>query len=352
MDGDGFAADLPYAISAAKALDVRLNVCDPPKDIPTLLREMIYHLDEPQADFAAVNVLLISRFARQSNIKVLLSGAGGDDLFTGYRRHYALQSERYWSWLPAPARKLMQYAATVMPNRPAVLRRLAKAFAYAGYASDERLLGYFRWATESTVHSLLADDFASPAMGRRFCDSLRNSLESCPSSDRLSQMLAIEMDHFLADHNLNYTDKMGMAAGVEIRVPLLDRDLVDFASTVPNCLKQHGKTGKYIFKKAMEGQLPHSTIYRKKTGFGVPLRRWMRGPLKPLIDDLLCRDSVASRGIFDFEGIERMRKQDAAGRIDGSYTILSAACVELWCQSFLDATHHDPVNPVTTNIAS
>jgi len=340
-DADGFdgsTPDLPYAKKVAKALDVRLNICDATADIADLLPQMIYHLDEPQADFAAINVLLISRLARDSNIKVLLSGAGGDDLFTGYRRHYALQSEKYWSWLPVGVRQLLQLSASRLPGRPAALRRFAKAFSYAGHNPDERLMGYFRWSTVSTVQSILSPDFAASNQSDAFCSSLRAGLDRCPSNDRLTRMLALEMDHFLADHNLNYTDKMGMAAGVEIRVPLLDRELVAVASQIPNDLKQRGKVGKYIFKKAMEGTLPHDTIYRKKTGFGVPLRKWMRGPLKPLMDELLSSNTITSRGIFDYAGIRRLREIDTAGRIDASYIILSAACIELWCRTFLDET--------------
>jgi len=336
MDADGFTADLPYARRTAKTLDVRLNVCEPTADVANLLPKMIYHLDEPQADFSAIHVLLISGHARDCNIKVLLSGAGGDDLFTGYRRHYALQSEMYWGWLPSSIRRGLQLLSGRIPNRHAALRRLSKAFAYAGHSPDERLMGYFRWATVSTVDSILSPEFADTGNPDSFCSSLLPGLERCQSSDRLTKMLALEMDHFLADHNLNYTDKMGMAAGVEIRVPLLDRELVTCAANIPNHLKQRGKVGKYIFKKAMEGVLPHETIYRKKTGFGVPLRKWMRGPLKPLIDELLSNNTITSRGIFDSTGIQRFREIDAAGRVDASYTILAAACVELWCRTFLD----------------
>ena len=95
-------------------------------------------------------------------------------------------------------------------------------------------------------------------------------------------MLVLEQRFFLPDHNLTYTDKMSMAAGVETRVPFLDLDLVDFAARIPERLKQRGSVGKWVLKKAMEPFLPMDVIYRPKTGFGAPLRRWMRGELRPL----------------------------------------------------------------------
>ena len=129
-----------------------------------------------------------------------------------------------------------------------------------------------------------------------------------------------------------------MATGVEIRVPLLDREIVEVAARIPSRFKQRGNIGKYVFKKAMEGLLPNDIIYRKKTGFGVPLRKWLKGPLQPLIDSLLASDTIKSRGIFDFDGMQRLRKMDNEGSVDASYSILAAACIELWCQIFLDGT--------------
>ncbi|TXH92880.1 MAG: asparagine synthase (glutamine-hydrolyzing), partial [Rheinheimera sp.] len=107
-DTDGFEADLPYARKVAQHLGVPLHVLKVTPDIVSLLPKMVYHLDEVQADPAPINVLLICEMARKQGIKVLLSGAGGDDVFTGYRRHYAQSVENYWSWLPLPVRKLLK----------------------------------------------------------------------------------------------------------------------------------------------------------------------------------------------------------------------------------------------------
>ena len=164
----------------------------------------------------------------------------------------------------------------------------------------------------------------------------RRTLERIPREvPPLHRMLYLEAKHFLCDHNLNYADKMSMAVGVEGRVPLLDVELVELATRIAPSLKQRGATGKWIFKKAMQGVLPEEVIWRPKTGFGAPVRRWLRKELRPLVDELLSEKAVRERGLFDAGTIRTLREDDAAGRVDGSYTLLSLLCIELWCRSFL-----------------
>ena len=149
-------------------------------------------------------------------------------------------------------------------------------------------------------------------------------------------MLFLETRHFLADHNLNYTDRAGMAAGVEIRVPLLDLDLVDFAAKIPSSMKQAGREGKAIFKEAMKDMLPHDVVYRPKSGFGAPLRRWLRCELRARVEDTLDEAVVRRRGFFDPGAVRALIDDDRQGRIDGGYTIFALMCFELWCRRFID----------------
>ncbi len=152
----------------------------------------------------------------------------------------------------------------------------------------------------------------------------------------LNRMLYLECRHFLADHNLNYTDKMSMAAGVEVRVPLLDPGLVALAARLPVKFKQRGREGKWVFKKAMEGILPNNVIYRPKTGFGAPLRAWLHGPLRPLMGDLLSERTLTRRGWFDPAAVARLVAADRYGRTDAAYSIFAVLCMELWAKIFLD----------------
>ena len=152
---------------------------------------------------------------------------------------------------------------------------------------------------------------------------------------KLDCMLALEQRYFLTDHNLNYTDKMSMAVGVEARVPFLDKNLVQLASKIPNKYKQNGSLGKWVLKKAMEPYLPKEIIYRPKTGFGVPLRSWIKYELREIIGDLLSADSVRKRGLFVPEAVDCLISDNKLGKIDASYTIFSLLCIEIWCRKFL-----------------
>ncbi len=148
--------DLPYAIRVADYLGVELKTVEVGPEICELLPTMIYYLDEPQADLSPLNVLLISRLARQSGIKVLLSGAGGDDILAGYRRHFAIRKEQAWAWLPRVLRHGLRRAAVRIPPGNLTLRRAARAFYYADAEPHERIAGYFRWARPEIIQLILA----------------------------------------------------------------------------------------------------------------------------------------------------------------------------------------------------
>ncbi len=345
---DGNPNDLPYAKQVAKHLQVDLKIIEIQADLFQQVERMLYHLDEPQADPAAINTLLIAEAARQDGIKVLLSGAGGDDIFSGYRRHRAIQAERFWAWLPTSIRyKISSLSCYLLDGygpryamKSSFMRRFAKLFAHAHYSIDRRISSHFMWSTEGVRRSLYSADLASHLAQTDTLMPLLDSLRRIPDEqDPLNRLLYLEGKHFLPDHNLNYTDKMSMAVGVEVRVPLLDPDLINFATRIPSRLKQKGKTGKFIFKKAMEPYLPKNIIYRPKAGFGVPLRQWVHRELQPMIHDALSESAIKARNMFDPKAMTRLIKLDKEGRIDGAYTIFSALCIELWCRSFVDCNH-------------
>jgi asparagine synthase (glutamine-hydrolysing) len=334
---EGNVADLPYARKVAAHLGVDLHTVTVGPDMIDHLKEMIYFLDEPQADPAPINAMLICKLAREHGIKVLLSGAGGDDIFSGYRRHRAIMQEPRWSWLPVQFRQGLRLLSQKLPANASLPRRIRKAFEYARLNGAEHLASYFYWLDPHGAGELL-----SPELRRQVADGavplpLIQALERLPElASDLSRMLYLEGKFFLPDHNLNYTDKMSMSQGVEVRVPLLDKDLVALAARLPDKMKQRGATGKWIFKKAMEPYLPHDVIYRPKTGFGAPLRSWLRNELRPLVEDVLSPRSLKLRGLFDPVAVQKLLQSDREGRVDAAYPIFAMICIELWCQIFLE----------------
>lgn len=348
----GHSPDLPYARRVAKHLNVDLRVLEVGPEIIDHLPTLLFHLDEPQIDPAPINSLLIARQARKDGIKVLMSGQGGDDIFTGYRRHRALRLERLWGWLPRRSRALLaRPARAAFDGRSAFpgldgqrARQLARGLAHVDLPPEDRLIAYYWWGGERLRRSLYAPDVARELAGVDTGAPLRRSLARIPGEpERINQMLYLEVRHFLADHNLNYTDKTSMAEGVEVRVPLLDPDLVDYATRIPVAAKMRGGVAKAAFKKAMEPMLPHDVVYRPKTGFGAPLRGWLKNELKDQVEELLSERSIAARGLFEPRAVRSLIELDRARKVDGAYAVFGLMCVELWCRTFVDGAGDAPV---------
>ncbi len=340
----GETADLPFARRVAAHLGVPLEVVS--VDASRMagdLERMVWQLDEPLGDPAALNVLYICEAARRGGIKVLLSGAGGDDLFTGYRRHAALRYDALWNWLPRWARRGLGAGAGTLNQTGGTGRRLARLFSGAEESGDARLAAYFAWRQRGDLLELYTPSVREAVEHTRPDQPMLDFLAGIPEGrSRLDRMLALEQRFFLADHNLIYTDKMSMAAGVEVRVPFLDLDLVELAARIPDRLKQRGPTGKWVLRKAMEPYLPKDVIYRPKTGFGAPLRRWMRNDLRELVRELLSESSLKRRGLFEPRAVQRLIHDNDSGRRDAAYTLFSLLCIEIWCRRFVDSAGEPP----------
>ena len=222
----------------------------------------------------------------------------------------------------------MRGASQHLPAAFPSSRRLRKAFSSADLDGDARLAGYFNWIEPASAARLVgrgADAHENP---------LLMALGDIPGNTApLNKMLYLESRFFLADHNLNYTDKMGMAAGVEIRVPFLDRDLVSLAARLPVNFKQRGATGKWILREAMRDVLPDALIDRPKTGFGAPVRHWLRGELRPMLDALTAKGS-ALEGHMDLAAISALVSSDRAGQLDAAYPLLAMLGIESWLRQF------------------
>jgi len=332
---DGFEEDLKYAKIVAKHLKVSLEVIKTEIDIVSEFDKMIWHLDEPQADAAPLNVLAICERARQNGDVVLLGGTAGDDLFSGYRRHQALNYESLFRSIPALGWKLANSALNLFPAQNSFVRRSKKLIADAHLEPNERMANYFGWIAHNELIELFNDDLKVSIRQDIPQNILLQSLEDIPKEkNELNRMLYLEMKYFLADHNLNYTDKMSMAHGVEVRVPFLDLDLVNFSTTIPPNLKMKGNETKYILKKSMEKYLPKEVIYRRKTGFGAPVRKWITEDLSEMIAYRLSKSNLDKWGIFDYEKVHDLIKRNREGRIDASYTIWSLLAIHSWLEQF------------------
>ena len=333
----GDTDDLPYAKKVAKHLNVPLDIVKISSDkMVSDIEKMIKILDEPIVDPAALNVFYISELARKNGIKVLLSGAGGDDIFTGYRRHNALMHEYLWRWLPHKLQVFLSNTSSKFNQKNNFIRRLTKMFKVANLDGDESIVSYFSWNERNDIKKLFTSEFKSKLKNSIASSTMIEYLNQIPKdTSKLDRMLSLEQQFFLADHNLLYTDRMSMASGVEVRVPFLDKDLVEFVFNVPDQYKQRGIEGKWILKKALESYLPNDIIYRPKTGFGVPLRKWMRNELREYVGENLSFESIKNRGLFNPKAVRMLIEDNDKGKIDASYTLFSLLCIEIWCRNYI-----------------
>jgi asparagine synthase (glutamine-hydrolysing) len=329
--------DLYYARKVATHLGVDLEIVKADVKILKDFDKMIYHLDEPLADPAALNVLNISRRAREMGYKVLIGGTAGDDVFSGYRRHQALRYEKILHIIPQILRDLLVKLSGVLPTADPRLRRLRKVIETLRYPDTERMFSYFEWLNLAATLKLFQEKAKGSINQARPFAYFRQLLDEIPNEkNKLNQLLHLEMNTFLVDHNLNYTDKMGMAVGVEIRVPFLDNDLVNFSYSIPPHLKMKGGITKYILKKVAEKYLPREVIYRDKTGFGAPVRNWIVDDLKDMISYRLSPENLRRRGLFDPDEVADLIKQNKERKIDASYSVWALLAIESWLEQFLD----------------
>jgi asparagine synthase (glutamine-hydrolysing) len=334
---EGFPDDLPYARRVADGLGVSLTAIRVDADVADHLSDLVWALDEPQADIAPLNVSLIAAAARADGVKVLLSGAGGDDVFSGYRRHAVVGLERWWSWLPARARAGLRWAARHVPVDAPALRRLRRLSTMLAATDGRRIVAGFDWADDEIRADLLHPDVRRAA-GDAYAPLLDALSAYGGDGNALNRMLYLETKGFLPDHNLNYTDKMSMLHGVEVRVPFLDLEVIALGARIPPRLKQNGLVGKYILKQAMRGLLPAEVLRRAKSGFGAPVREWVRGPLRGMVRDRLTSAAFRARGWFDPGSVERLLAGTSAGRVDGAYVLWALVMIDCWAERFLGSS--------------
>lgn len=332
---DGFRDDLYYAKLAAKHLNVDLEVVKADIDIIRDFDKMIWHLDEPQADAAPLNVLSICNLARSKGDIVLLGGTAGDDLLSGYRRHRALNFEKYFDLVPDMLWKGVNKISSLLPSDISFIRRLDKISTQSGKSTIQRLAGYYGWLNQNEIIKLFVPELQTIISEQRPEAILINSLKAIPNEKSLlNQLLYWDLKFFLTDHNLNYTDKMSMAEGIEVRVPFLDKDLVEFSTKIHPSLKMKGQETKYILKKLMENYLPREIIYRPKTGFGAPVRRWIMKDLDSMISERLSKDNLTKWGVFDPSAIHKLINDNKKGHIDASYSIWALLAIHSWLEQF------------------
>jgi asparagine synthase (glutamine-hydrolysing) len=309
---------------------------------PDIIRDlpaMVHTLDEPIGDPAALNTWLICKAARAKGVKVLLSGMGADEIFFGYRRQKASLLASTYQRIPALLRKPLEAVAGILPvkafGKGIRIVRWAKRFlSFASLSPEEAYMRSYSYYSEKELKELFRSDISDQYAQLRRQHS--HFYTDNNYTEPINKMCNTDIHLFMTGLNLTYTDRASMAASVEVRVPFIDKVVVQMAMQIAGDLKYKDKQQKYILKKMAEKYLPSDIIYRPKASFGAPIRSWISHELKELTDQLLSEEQVKKRGIFNYAYIRQLIDEDRKGAADHAYRIYQLITLELWLKEYID----------------
>lgn len=331
------------------------------KDMVGYLDQLVFHQDEPIADWVCVPLYFVSKLAHDSGVTVIQVGEGADEQFSGYQTYmnYLDLYRRYWSpfrdYVPAPLRKLTA-AGAKWASRGNIHRQV-----YADIIDRAARNREHFWGGAMVFWNILKDDLidarqvaASPAAHRlvewglmdaswletdtyRIYESFFRRIDTKASgSDVLTRMIYSEFKYRLPELLLMRVDKIGMSVSIEPRVPFLDHHLVEFTMDIPMDLKVHGGVAKYLLKTAVEPLLPHDVIYRKKMGFGAPMAEWMRGDFGAQVERVLMGSRLFNGLGFNRPYIKQMIEDHRSGRREAAVYLWSLFNLATWYDYWID----------------
>ena len=331
-----FADERPYARLAAETFGTEHHeMTITASDFVEFMPKYVWHMEEPVCEPPAVALYYVSKLARQY-VTVLLSGEGGDEAFAGYSNY------RNLLWLERVKRGLSPFR-TAAAGGLAFVNRLFPSPRMAAYAPlmNASFPDYYYSRTSNPYRGirnglgkLYSRDFAGAIDREHVVEPMQRLQARVRGQNTLDAMLYIDTKSWLPDDLLIKADKITMANSLELRVPLLDHKVLEFAAALPTNLKVRGFTTKYLAKRALGHRVPKAILERKKAGFPVPYESWLRKDLRGWVHDILLDRTTTNRGYFSTPAINDMLARDEA---TGGYSkeIFSLATLELWHRAFL-----------------
>lgn len=336
---EAMSDDAKYAKIVADYLHTNHREIEVGTDINKLMPKMLWHLDEPIADGAAINTFLISQGAKQDGTTVLLSGMGGDEVFGGYRKQLAtLLIEKYHK-LPKPLRKaVLEPVVNALPvnifNKGIKFSRWGKKFLRSAQHDPMSAFIYgFAYLDYNELQKTLAPKWHKTSLEEYYpIQKYREFQQKCKGIDIISAMTYLDTKLFLTGINLAYSDKASMAASIESRPPLIDIELVEFAAKLPPTMKIQNKTQKYLLKKVAERYLPKEIIYRPKAAFGTPIRAWMKRGLDNEVREMFQNPSTKILEYLNPNLPLEFLKEHIAGKEDNAHRLWGLYSMGLWLE--------------------
>jgi asparagine synthase (glutamine-hydrolysing) len=295
-------------------------------------------LDEPLVDASFLPRYALARAARQS-VTVVLSGDGGDELFCGYPTFLADRPARALRGvLSAAALRRLDALVSRLPSSGRygsidfLLKQFVRGLPYSPAIRTQLLLGGLVPADQA---DLLSPAVRAELAGFDAYDELARTVDDTGLTDPIERMIYQHARFYLADQTLVAADRATMAVGLEARAPLLDHALVELAGRIPSRLKLAGWTTKHILKRVAADLLPATIAERRKQGLGVPTAMWLRGPLRPLLEDRLGTVRVARRGLFEPATVERLITEHVEGHRNHHKVLWALLMLDAWCEHYV-----------------
>ena len=332
--------ELPYAREIATRFGLTHVEDMVTADVAALFDPLVAHLDQPFADVSLFPTYLVSRLARQ-HVKGVLAGDGGDELFGGYDAYAAqAMAARLSRVAPDVAWRLADRAAQLVPpssQKKGTLNKIKRFL--SGMTANSADLGHYRWMTFMDGPArgrLYTPVLLEATLGGDVHREVREALGAYRADDAVNRELYADLRVYLADDILVKVDRMSMATSLETRAPFLDTDLMELAFSMPGHLKVRGSQRKIVLKQALRGVLPDSILSRRKEGFSIPMKNWLRQELQPLMRDLLSEARLRRRGLFEPREVQRLMAEHVEGRANHAHQLFSLMVFERWADA-LDA---------------
>lgn len=321
--------ELPHARRVAEALGCEHHEFVVRPSAVEILPAMVRHFGEPFADSSAVPSWYLAKLTRE-HVTVALNGDGGDELFAGYVRHLGNELAEQWQGMPGPLRRSAERIARSRLMSEVGGSRLAR---FAEAASLSRADRYRAWA------GVFSGDLIKRLTGAASSDEphVPREFASAADLDAVDAMLAVETRFYLPTDLLVKADITSMAHSLEVRSPLLDRDLAEFVASLPSSLKLRRLTTKYLLKRAAAGLVPPANLRRPKRGFAVPIAHWLRHDLRTFLRDHLQPSRLAQAGLLRQPAIDQLIDAHIARTRDYAHHLWILLMLELWYRTFLSA---------------
>jgi asparagine synthase (glutamine-hydrolysing) len=335
---DGSYNELLYAREVAQLFRTNHRERTVTPNLEDLFDKLIVHLDEPFADVSLFPTYLVSQLARE-HVTVALSGDGGDELFGGYDAYQAQQiAARFSAFGDALIPAAAAVAAALPPSekKKGVVNKFKRFVQGAALAPDD--LGHYRWMIylgASGKRRLYSRSLDAALRGSDVYAPVRETLARYSWDDTLNRQLYTDLCLYLADDILVKVDRMSMATSLETRAPFLDADVMELAFSMPGSFKIRNGERKWILKRAMRGILPDRILTRRKEGFSIPMKNWLRRELQPLLRALLSSSRISARGLFNSAEVERLMDDHVNGRENHAHTLFPLMVLERWCEEYL-----------------